>query len=81
MNRNGPDSRKMKGRYANFFRVGYNAFEFIVDFGQSYAEQREERFHTRIVTSPHYARDLIQLLLNSISQYERNFGSKKRKID
>lgn len=29
-----PDRGELEGRYANTFKVGHNAFEFLVDFGQ-----------------------------------------------
>ena len=30
----GPRKPKEDARYANFFQVGYNAFEFLLEFGQ-----------------------------------------------
>ncbi len=30
----------LEGRYANYFKVGYNAFEFLLDFGQFYPEAK-----------------------------------------
>ena len=50
----------VEGRYANYFKIGYNAFEFVIDFGQLYPEgepgDKKARFHTRIITAPVYAR-------------------------
>ncbi len=50
-----------EGRYANYFRVGYNAFEFLFDFGQlhpenQYPESQPAKIHTRIITNPIYAK-------------------------
>ncbi len=70
----GPPSRELQGRYANFFKVGHNAFEFLLDFGQSYTEGEPEQFHTRIITSPTYAKELLRLIRDSIEQYERTYG-------
>jgi hypothetical protein len=64
----------IEGRYANYFQVGHNAFEFLLDFGQAYSEGKQERFHTRIVTSPPYAKELLKVLAGSIRQYEQTFG-------
>ncbi len=64
----------LEGRYANSFQIGYNAFEFLLDFGQVAPESEETRFHTRIITSPAYAKALSKLLRESISQYEQTFG-------
>jgi hypothetical protein len=47
-------SKKLEGRYANYFKVGHNAFEFVFDFGQYYPEIDEAELYTRIITSPRY---------------------------
>ncbi|HYI93601.1 MAG TPA: DUF3467 domain-containing protein [Bryobacteraceae bacterium] len=52
------------GRYANFFQVGYNAFEFLLEFGQ-----REGRIHTAIYVSPQHARMLSDLLVGALKEY------------
>ena len=49
------DGKKPEGRYANYFKIGHNAFEFVLDFGQLYPENGQEQIHTRIITSPIYA--------------------------
>lgn len=63
-----------EGRYANCFEVGHNAFEFVLDFGQKYDELDAATTHTRIVTSPSYAKALQQTLAESIERYEKEFG-------
>ena len=68
------DANQMEGRYANYFQVGHNAFEFLLDFGQSYLEGGSARYHTRIVTSTAYAKTLLVILQGSIDRYEQNFG-------
>ncbi|KKO19567.1 MAG: hypothetical protein B6D35_05560 [Candidatus Brocadia sp. UTAMX2] len=65
---------KLEGRYANTFKVGQNAFEIVIDFGQSYTEGENECFHTRIVSSPFYANILLKTLQESIERYEQAFG-------
>jgi hypothetical protein len=62
-----------KGVYANYFEVGHTAFEFVIDFGESYAG-RQASCHTRIVTSPTYARALLQTLSEAVEEYRRRFG-------
>lgn len=69
------ESAELEGRYANSFKVGQNAFEFIIDFGQSYVEGKREIFHTRIVSSPFYANILLKTLQKSIGRYEKIFGA------
>ena len=69
--------KRIEGRYANYFEVGHNAFEFLLDFGQYYPETDEAALYTRIVTSPCYAKSLLETLRDSIEQYEKNFGTIK----
>jgi hypothetical protein len=64
----------LEGRYANYFKVGYNAFEFVLDFGQYYIEDQEVQLHTRIVTGPSYAKALLEFLQDCIDKYELDFG-------
>lgn len=67
-----------EGRYANYFKVGHNAFEFVLDFGQSYSESKEPQLHTRIVTSPAYTKALLETLGESVEQYERTYGDSSK---
>ena len=63
-----------KGVYANYFEVGHTAFEFVIDFGQTYSG-RSSACHTRIVTSPIYARALLATLGQAVEEYAARFGS------
>lgn len=63
-----------EGKYTNYFKIGFNSFEFIVDFGQAYDDTLRALRHTRIVTSPAYAKALSQLLADSLAAYERAHG-------
>ena len=77
MNEAGEASKQadqLEGRYANFFQVGHTAFEFLLDFGQLYPDGADEQLHTRIVTSPSYAKELLRLIRDSIEQYEQTYG-------
>lgn len=51
-------------RYSNFFQVGHNAYEFLLEFGQ-----RDSEIHTRIYLSPQHARMLSDLLLNALHEH------------
>lgn len=78
MNQEGENSLgsgSLEGRYANYFTVGHNAFEFLLDFGQFYHEDKQAQLHTRIITSPIYAKALFEILRESIEQYEQTFGA------
>lgn len=75
--KNSHGENRLEGRYANYFKVGYNTWEFVFDFGQFYSENEGTQFHTRIITSPSYAKALLKTLEKSIAQYERTFGQIK----
>jgi hypothetical protein len=65
--------RPSEGRYANYFEVGYNAFEFLLDCGQRYSDSEGEHVHTRIVTPAVYMKLLLETLQESVAQYERQW--------
>lgn len=60
-----------EGRYANFFQIGHNEFEFLIEFGQ-----QDLGIHTRIYVSPQYARALRDLLVEALYQHELKFTAK-----
>jgi len=62
--RSGHKKSREEASYANFFQVGYNAFEFLLEFGQ-----REGRIHTSIYLSPQHARMLSDLLAGALQDY------------
>ena len=66
-------ARVAKGLYANYFEVGHTAFEFVIEFGDTYANSGGS-CHTRIVTSPTYAKVFLDTIRDSIAQYEAAFG-------
>ena len=68
-----PDS-ELGARYANSFEIGFNAYEFVIHFGQQY-HLESDRVHTRIVTSPAFARRLSELLEGSLRRYEDKYGA------
>jgi len=59
-----------EARYANFFQIGYNAFEFLLEFGQ-----REGRIHTAIYVSPQHAKLLSDLLQEALKAYNQRHGT------
>ncbi len=71
---NGSDAGRMEGRYVNYFEIGHNACEFVLDFGQLFSEDAEAGLHTRLVTNPEAARELAAVLNDALRQYERRYG-------
>jgi hypothetical protein len=72
------DAGQLEAKYANYFEVGHNAFEFLLDFGQFYPENERPHRHTRIITGPALAKVLFVTLQESIERYEQTFGSISR---
>jgi hypothetical protein len=60
--------------YANYFEVGHNAFEFLIDFGQFQPETGTVRMHSRMVTGPVHAKLLAQLLTEAVTRFEAEHG-------
>jgi hypothetical protein len=61
--------RKEQGRYANYFQIGHNIAEFLLEFGQE-----DGSIHTRVYLSPQHAKILSDLLQETLRSYERLFG-------
>lgn len=62
-------------KYANWFNIGHNNFEFILDFGQFHSHEDNSVVHTRIVVGPAYAKVFAKLLGESLGNYESEFGA------
>lgn len=67
-------ARVREGKYANCLDVGHNIFEFYVDFGQYDPKSGKAQIHTRIVTSPAYAKMMGETLCSSVEEFEREYG-------
>jgi hypothetical protein len=68
-------SNEHEGHYSNYFKIGFNSLEFILDFGQLYQGASGELHQTRIITGPVYAKALAGLLRDSLAAYERAYGT------
>jgi hypothetical protein len=67
-------SRPALAQYSNYFAVGQNAFEFLIDFGQFSAESAAVHFHTRVATAPAFAKLLLETLESAIRAHEAEYG-------
>jgi hypothetical protein len=61
-------------RYTNYFEVGHNPYEFLIDFGQFQPEASGVVLHTRIAVGPTHAKLLAAMLHNAVGQYETDNG-------
>jgi hypothetical protein len=69
-----PKVGTLEGRYANNFAVGYNACEFIFDFGQRFTENDQAELQTRIITNPVYAKAFLKTLQDTLETFETTYG-------
>ncbi|MFZ5797122.1 MAG: DUF3467 domain-containing protein [Desulfobulbus sp.] len=60
--------------YANYFEVGHNPFEFLIDFGQFRPETSDVTLHTRIAVGPVHAKLLARILHDAVGRYEADNG-------
>jgi hypothetical protein len=81
MKNGGTESAQLEGHYANALRVGHNAFEFMLDFGQGTVDEDEARCVCRIITGPVYAKAFLITLRESVERYEKTFGPIPPAID
>ena len=65
-----PGPSEVETRYANHLEIGQNAVEVILQFGQLFDEAETAVVHTRIVTSPFYARRFLELLRECVGRFE-----------
>jgi len=60
--------------YANYFEVGHNAFEFLLDFGQFQPDSASVNMHSRMVAGPVHAKLLMKLLTEAVTRFETEHG-------
>lgn len=64
--------------YVNYFEVGHNPFEFLVDLGQYHPGSGEGdgcfAIHTRIAIAPPFAKMLSELLARAVDEHESQNG-------
>ncbi len=60
--------------YVNFLRLGFNAFEFLLDLGTSFPDTETATIDTRVITNPADAKAFTEMLLEAIIRYEEKFG-------
>lgn len=65
--------------YVNYFEMGHNPFEFLIDLGQFYPGSGDcdgkTVIHSRIALAPPYAKMLSELLVRMVDEHEANYGS------
>lgn len=60
--------------YANYFEVGHNAFEFLIDFGQIDPRSGDVNISSRLALGPTHAKLFARLLQGAIEKFEDEYG-------
>jgi len=68
------DHSRLIAGYANYFEVGHNAFEFLIDFGQIDPQTGETNINSRLAVGPTHAKLFAHLLDGAVRKYESQFG-------
>jgi hypothetical protein len=61
-------------RYINYFQVGQNAGEFLLDLGHYHPDLGRVQWHSRVVTGPIYAKLLSGALRDAVARHEKAHG-------
>ena len=67
--------RHLIAGYANYFEVGHNAYEFLIDFGQVDPQSGDVNFSNRIAVGPTQAKIFAELMEDAVHQFERENGA------
>ena len=43
---------ELMGHYANYFKIGHNAFEYLFDFGQLRVESERAWMYSKVIATP-----------------------------
>jgi len=65
----------LPSRYTNYFQVGHNSSEVLIDCGCFYETDYAASIHTRVATTPVYAKALLETLAKAMEAYEASFGA------
>lgn len=68
------DADRIEGRYANYLEIGFNAAEFVLDFGQLFRDAGLPSVHTRIVTNPAHMQSFHELVQGCLRSYRAQYG-------
>jgi hypothetical protein len=68
------DHARFEGRYANCFNSGFNAFDFVFEFGQHFPGEGDPHWHSKVITSPAYAKAIFETIRESLTRYESIYG-------
>ena len=64
----------LEARYANYFQIGQNATEFLLQFGQYYPG-KELVWITRIITAPVFMKEFLRMITESVDLHEARYGA------
>lgn len=69
------EGRTLVAGYANYFEVGHNPYEFLIDFGQVDPQRGAAVLNSRLAFSPTHAKLLMRFLERAVDQFEARHGT------
>ncbi len=69
------DDEVAQGRYSNLVMLNHTETEFVFDFIYVQPQQPKAKVHSRTITSPRHAKQLLRALTENIKKYEDRFGT------
>lgn len=73
-----PPDKPHEFRYVNYFEIGFNRHEIIIDCGQYYPGDAAPLIHTRLITTPVYAERLLDLLQDTLQKRKLEYDDPHR---
>ena len=68
------DEETAMGQYTNLVMLNHTETEFCLDFLFIQPQQPRAKAHSRVITSPMHAKQLLRALSENIALYENKFG-------
>ncbi|HUP64244.1 MAG TPA: DUF3467 domain-containing protein [Thermoanaerobaculia bacterium] len=68
------DEKLAQGEYANFANIIHSPSEFVIDMGRIMPGRPEARVCSRIIMTPHHAKQFLQALAQNVTLFEQKYG-------
>ncbi|GJL65612.1 MAG: hypothetical protein NPIRA05_05830 [Nitrospirales bacterium] len=60
--------------YVDAFRIGFDAYKFVLDLGAIPQDAETPKFTTRMIMGPDIAMEFVEILRQSFKEYKGRFG-------
>ena len=80
-NQQGDQSNDTHVIYLNTFRIGYDAYKFLLDFGITCPDPITSKYQSRVVMAPSCAKVFYEKFGQAVRNYEFENGSVNKEIE